>query len=480
MKAAPHVALVVAVGLVACAQPARDRGEEHRREPVASLWTCGSYPVDLLFVIDTSASMAQEQEILAEQLRLIAWELIYPSRPDDQLGARDLHIGVVTADMDDPSTRGVLRNASGADGCAPTSSARNCDRDTACPWLTYDIIDPDDGTDPDDPPVWDDLACVVGSLGAGGSSIERPLDAARAALTVQAEPGMPNEGFLRERSVIGIVFITDEDDCSGLDLTDAVEPGVECILHEDELTPVAEFRDALIALRGGDENLFALSVIGGFPLDGSWDIGDPFADLRELRRIEGAEPAPRCETASATAVPPLRLTELVYTFGNNGYLGSICRPEWAPGTTMFHHHIQPLIGPPCVSGPLARDAASICEVTMVLYDRAECPGLADDPGPGRTTGWSVDLGHDADGKRVCRILPADLDDDACPDGAARCPPSWVDMGAPWCGRNWDAGEDGLQGWLIDHSDPACEFGELRFTDNRITSVSGTIRMECIK
>jgi hypothetical protein len=31
---------------------------------------------------------------------------------------------------------------------------------------------------------------------------------------VQAGPGMPNEGFLRDDSLLAIVYVTDEDDCS--------------------------------------------------------------------------------------------------------------------------------------------------------------------------------------------------------------------------------------------------------------------------
>ena len=57
------------------------------------------------------------------------------------------------------------------------------------------------------------MGCVA-VLGTGGCEYEQPLEASLAALTRQAEPGMPNEGFLRNDSLLAIIYVTDEDDCS--------------------------------------------------------------------------------------------------------------------------------------------------------------------------------------------------------------------------------------------------------------------------
>jgi hypothetical protein len=179
------------------------------------------------------------------------------------------------------------------------------------------------------------------------------------------------------------------------------------------------------------------------------------------------------------AYPPPRLVELAYGFDNR-VLESICRDDWTSATEAFHRHILPRYGPPCVDRPLPSDAASRCEVIMVMDDGAGCVGLADEPGPERTSGWSVDRGIDWEGNHVCEILPADHDGDACPDGAEQCPPEWVDYGCDACPRAWATASGGLDGWLIDRTDPECEHGELRFTDRLMLSFRSTIRLECFE
>jgi hypothetical protein len=418
--------------------------------------------VDVLFVIDDSPSMLEEQELLVDQVEAMAHEMIAPT--DAAAPAiDDLRVGVVTANA---IGGGVLRSEGRRPECQRTHGALECDREGGCPWLSHTILHPDDGTEAENPPLWEDLACIA-DVGTDGSAHEEPMAAAVAALTTQSEPGMPNEGFLREDSLLFIVFVTDEDDCSGISGVDESEPGIECLLREDELSSITDTHDALLELRGGDVNRISVAVIAGFPLDETWQPGDPVDQLRALRQVDDGEPLPTCETATARACAAPRLAELVYSFGNNGILESVCRADWTQ-VLLAILMCRGWCGDPllCVPRWLPPESMSTCRIVHTLDDGVECLGLADEPGPGRSEGWSVDLGFDAEGNHRCEILSADADGDGCPDGARECPPGW------------DPSDGGLGGWFVDWSDRECEHGRLRFTDRLVTLLPGMVRIEC--
>jgi hypothetical protein len=408
--------------------------------------------------------MAKEQGVLSGQVETMIRELLvsdYRTEPPNI----DLHVGVVTTDMDDPATAGVLRSEGQLPGCQPRYTALDCELDEGCPWLSHSLLLPDDGIDSDAPPLWEDLACIA-AVGTGGSSQEQPFEAALRALTAMSEPGMPNHGFLRENSLLAIFFITDEDDCSGLVGADDAEPGVECILHEDELTSIADVHDALVDLRAGDLNRIVVSAIVGIPFDGSWSPGDPIEELRALRLIEGAEPAPGCEGETSLAYPPPRIAELVYSFENNGVLESICQDDWTRALQVITFWDIDIRGV-CLPRLLQPETIRTCHVELVLEDREDCLGLADRPGPERSEGWSADLGLDEEGRRRCEVLPADLDLDGCPDGALECPP------------DWDASDGGLDGWFVDWTNMQCEYGVLTFTDRAVSAIRSELHIRCI-
>ena len=84
----------------------------------------------------------------------------------------------------------------------------------------------------------------VGRAGIFGCGFEQQLEAAYTALTTQSGPGMPNEGFLREDSLLAIILVTDEDDCSTNDVEmfnpsrDDLGPlNVRCALNPERLHP---------------------------------------------------------------------------------------------------------------------------------------------------------------------------------------------------------------------------------------------------
>jgi hypothetical protein len=461
----------------------------------------GTTKVDILFMVDNSNSMNQEQAVLAEQIVTMARELISPST-EGAPSVEDMHIGIVTSDMgtggytiqtcSNPMTgdNGVLQNRDRGivAGCQPTYSALDCDR-AECPWLSHSTDHPDDGSVPaNDPPIWDDFGCVA-TLGTGGCGFEQQLESSLAALTVQSGPGMPNEGFVRDDSLLAIIYVTDEDDCStgnaemfNPQRDDYGTLNVRCALNPDELYPISRYYDAFVALRGGDLNRIVVAAITGVPVDGRWNPGDPIEQLREMQVVDPENPnelMKSCDTAMGVAFPPVRMVELVYAFGNNGILESICRQDWTPALQAITRMIQDKLGGVCVSRPLASTDSDTCRVIETLWDDQDCPNAppADetasfDPTTRSNNIWRLDLGTveepGPDGsmrtRRRCEILPADYNGDQCPDGST-CPA--------------DQYPDGLQGWFYDDSNPECEFGQVRFTMPDVTMDNSDVRFECL-
>ena len=307
--------------------------------------------VDILFVIDNSNSMSEEQAELNRQFWPLVIELLEPTR-DPETGevppaVTDLHVGVISTDM---GTHGFTimtcdRPVDGDDGllqshgrraeCDDTYRALDCTYDE-CPWLSHSTTLPDDGTEPTNPPIWEDFSCIA-SLGTGGCGFEQQLEASLRALTEQTEPGHPNEGFVRDDSLLAVIYVTDEDDCSTPEPAmfdprrdDLGTLGVRCALQEPLLYPVERYFAGLVRLRDHVGHLVVAGIVG-IPNDGSWSVGDPIEDLRALRRISPGTPdtlVPTCDTDMGLAYPPVRIAELVYMFRQYGYLASICDKFW--------------------------------------------------------------------------------------------------------------------------------------------------------
>jgi hypothetical protein len=227
----------------------------------------------------------------------------------------------------------------------PTDSTR-----AECPWLTHSEGFPDDGREADDPPIWADFGCIA-SLGTGGCGFEQQLESTLVALTAQAGPGGPNEGFLRPDSLLVIVYITDEDDCStgngemfNPTREDLSPMNVRCALNPTQLYEIARYHEAFTALRSGAVGGgVVVAAITGIPVDGSWNAGDPIEGLRDMQQINPSDPnqlLPSCQTEIGLAFPPVRIAELVTSFGENGVLASICRSDWSAAMTAIARKVQ--------------------------------------------------------------------------------------------------------------------------------------------
>jgi len=130
--------------------------------------------VDVLWVIDNSCSMAEEQTALAEN---------FPVFMSYFLGSGlDYHIGVISTDMSDASHAGRLRQY---------ASYRFIDEDTDQPNAVFDSM---------------------ARMGTSGDWNEKGREATYAALELKKEGY--NLGFVREDASLHVVAISDEDDHS--------------------------------------------------------------------------------------------------------------------------------------------------------------------------------------------------------------------------------------------------------------------------
>jgi hypothetical protein len=302
--------------------------------------------LDLLFMIDDSPSMEEEQSNLARNFpRLI-----------DALGGMaggfpDLHLGVVSSDLGagnsgysgpcgtENGDRGVLQVRDGC-GLDPANGRY--------------LIAPADGSPANfTGDIADAFACLA-SLGTMGCGFEHQLQSVRMALSGFV---VENQGFLRPDGNLAVVFITDEDDCSApADTTmyNSVTPSVDsslrcsfvghlcngspppvggfstplvnCSAAADgggKLIPVQTFVDEMRRLR---TQSVTVSVIGGWPDDlASANYGfayDPTAPQPDLLTY-----LPICESSNGTAAVGLRLKQFVDAFGPAGKIISICQDD---------------------------------------------------------------------------------------------------------------------------------------------------------
>jgi hypothetical protein len=208
--------------------------------------------VDVLWVIDNSCSMEDDQQSLTAA---------FPSFMNFFIDiGLDYHIGVISTDMDAEDGQGRLREAEG-----------------------YKWIDP---TFPDPIPFFQFMA----SLGTAGSGDEMGRAPVYNAVAVQGSSW--NEGFFRETSILSTIVISDEDDSSdlaGVTLPDfvgwyrtALKPDPELAIYSTIVGPTP---DGCATAVPGFQHVDATAQIGGL----SWSICDNrWDELLEALAIQSA------------------------------------------------------------------------------------------------------------------------------------------------------------------------------------------------
>jgi len=239
--------------------------------------------MDLLFVIDNSFSMDQEQANLIANFPQFIGVL-------DASGL-DYRVAVTTTGRDyqylaSTPLGTIPQRVTGGDNgtllqppaCGMTK--RWLDKADAGPAATF--------------------ACVA-NVGTDGPGFEMPLGAMRDAFEDRMTDGT-NAGFRRADALLGVVFLTDEEDCS---YEQSITLGLGGALCTSMMEPPASYVQFLDAYTG-HRSRWATAVIAGMG--------------------PGA-----CSSAFGDAVEAKRLAELVTLTGANGVMSSICEGDLALG-----------------------------------------------------------------------------------------------------------------------------------------------------
>lgn len=196
--------------------------------------------VDILWVIDNSNSMAEEQDRVAS-----GFESFIENVEATNI---DFHLGVVTTDMDlDNPNRGAL---------------------------VGETLTPEDN--------YVDRFKNMVRVGTDGSDKEKGLSAAVEALTEPMASGT-NAGFLRADAVLSVIFVSDENDCSDNGALGEADSSA-CYDKQDKLIPVLDMLNTFRGIKGaGGPRVLGSAIIGPEVSQGCQDSwpGHRYAALAE-------------------------------------------------------------------------------------------------------------------------------------------------------------------------------------------------------
>ncbi len=348
----------------------------------------GVSQVDVLFVIDNSGSMSQEQENLARQIPALVRDLASPPDRDldgvpDWNAAEQLRIGIVTTDVG-MGSREIPRSGcvAGGEGGA----------------LRGGVFEWAEGDDPD--AFAERVRATVVGLGISGCAFEQPLEAAARAIERAPTTGFPSAGGL-----LALIVVTDEEDCS-VDDDDAFFSSmtdqdyyVHCGRNAGSLTPVGTLLDRIRGER--EESRFVYAAITGVPVGVAPDV-DPASllarDDMRFREDGGRPPEPIAVCGSdddlGQADPARRLVELAALVPSS-VVTTICTDDFGPAISEIGARIGSQIPGVCLVRELPRGLGDRvpCRVSVTLPDGGRC---ADHPGYDRT-------GATDDGRQTCAL-----------------------------------------------------------------------------
>jgi len=359
---------------------------EQSIEQVLDIPLVGTHDVDILFVIDDSGSMAQEQASLAANFDRFMDVLTNAAG-----GMPSLHLGVVSTDMGVGSAGAIAGCSATGDGGRLQGAPRVAGCSAPAGAFISDVASRDGTRQTNYQGSLADTFGCIAQLGIDGCGFEQPLEAARRALD-GSNP--QNAGFLRQDAFLALVFITDEDDCSATpELFDTSqnspddplgplssfrcfdlgvvcdpdtprEPGVKtgCAPREDSpyFHHVRDYVDFFRSLKADPE----MVIVAGI-------IGDPSPVV-----VGGAmDLMPSCETSTGSATPAIRMSAFLDGFPGRSTETTICDEDLSEALALVAEGFEPLQPTRCVDAALAEPIQ--CEVADVvnfgLEDQLEVP-----------------------------------------------------------------------------------------------------------
>ena len=374
--------------------------------------------VDLLFLVDDSASMQSSQTNLLRNFP--AFMNALKNLPG---GLPNIHVAVVSSDMGaGDGSIGSCDATGGKNGIFQYAARGACTSTGLDPGATYisDIAGVRNYTGN----LEDTFSCIA-ALGEEGCGFEHQLAAITRALGADGRPPpAENVGFLRPDAYLAIVLITNEDDCSAPagsllfdtasnrtlmsqlgpagnfrcnefgHLCDGVHPSRyapggdinatqtygECVSAEDgTLLRVADVVAGLKALKNDPDNQIMVASISGArtPYVVHWKEPSD-ADNGPWPEISHA-----CTASDGSyADPSPRLADFVAGFGANGLQLPICADEFAPALQRIADKIGQQFTKPCFTERVAkRPGTATDDCTVVSHTPNAVGGVIDSSVP---------------------------------------------------------------------------------------------------
>jgi hypothetical protein len=420
-----------------------------------ALWACNSHPLeqpkptpetqtdllyevnplrqlDLVFVVDNSSSMREEQDNLRANFPDFMTEL--QNIPG---GLPDTRIGIISSNFGAGQTMP-------APECSPIGDRGvfqvkpNCGLDVnTARWLSINAMGM-----PNFQGALPTVFSCLAALGTNGCGYEHQLQSLRAAFAENV--AVENAGFLRRDAYLGIVILSDEDDCSGepesLVYKDQV-PGqagsVRCSLkghvcNGQPVPPMVGFRaplascapaqhnntpdDKLNSLINVDVFVDYVKALKGFRPDKilvsgviGWNDA-PNAEYGMIQRPSPSNPMemeldtmPACQQATTgSAAPGIRLRKFITSFENNS-VHAICQANLRQAMSEIGKKLANLVANTCITAPLVDtdgNAGNGVQADCQVVDRV--------PRDDRPTGFlDIPLPECSSGRMPCWALEPD-------------------------------------------------------------------------
>lgn len=315
--------------------------------------------LDLLFVVDNSETMSPKQQQLLMSFRKLMAHLEHMRG-----GLPDFHVGVVSTDV------GVGENSVAS--CSPWGDMGNLQATPRLPGCAApdDTFIRNDGINNNHDGELNEAFSCIAPLGTSGCSYEQPLEAMQLALDGY---NSNNTGFLRDDAALGVVFLTDEDDCSAKDprlFADMLkgEPlskfrcfdyGVKCDgddvraegdfrnctpeTNSDLMPNVSDYSNFLVDLKGGDDSQVVVTGIFG-----QADLVNIAVGIDEQYKV-----GPACSssvTGEAEAYPAVRLQGFLNQLPKGGKVGNLCGNDGFDVLSTMSKQLRKTLGTTCLDG----------------------------------------------------------------------------------------------------------------------------------
>jgi len=339
--------------------------------------------LDLLFVVDNTPSMAATQADLAQQLPQMVRALTTGDVDFDGklefTPVVDIHFAVISTDMGASGITG-LADCGDDTGRPLGDDALFMSNVSRAPLLgrpcepTPDFLAFDAAIDEMERDQLFHGAGCLSLVGTAGCRHVMPLEAALKALWSKADGSVlffsgvghgvdAQPTFLRANALLGIIVVTDGDDCSSRDVSHftpaeqlmpddplaSIERNERCVRAADHLHPLSRYEREFGELKAGLLGRVFFGVIAGVPTDRAADVSSRLIpaqreigyralldDPRMQQVIDPATPlgAREYTKVCGQAVPARRLAELAHRLDQHASLASICDSLVSPMAEM--------------------------------------------------------------------------------------------------------------------------------------------------